>query len=90
MRLQVSWPKTKVQVFGGLLDETVQSVHACGKDIEILENLTYLCSVLHNNGGLSQDDVGRIGLAHSVMDSLNTSIWRCQYLYRRTKIRILK
>ena len=23
---QVSWPKTKVQVFGGLLDETVQSI----------------------------------------------------------------
>ncbi|KAG0726090.1 hypothetical protein GWK47_037303 [Chionoecetes opilio] len=37
--LEVSWLKTKVQVFGGLLDETVQSVHACGKDIEILENL---------------------------------------------------
>ncbi|KAG0721848.1 hypothetical protein GWK47_045601 [Chionoecetes opilio] len=28
------WPKTKIQVFGGLQYETVQSVHACGKDIE--------------------------------------------------------
>ncbi|KAG0730275.1 hypothetical protein GWK47_028563 [Chionoecetes opilio] len=28
--LEVSWFKTKVQVFGGLLDEAVQSVHACG------------------------------------------------------------
>ena len=28
--LQVSWAKTKVQVFGGLLDGTLQSVHACG------------------------------------------------------------
>ncbi|KAG0717266.1 hypothetical protein GWK47_054805 [Chionoecetes opilio] len=36
--LEVSWLKTKVQVFGGLLDETVQSVHACGEDIEILES----------------------------------------------------
>ena len=26
--LQVSWPKIKVQVFGGLLGETVQSIHA--------------------------------------------------------------
>ncbi|KAG0722470.1 Golgi resident protein GCP60 [Chionoecetes opilio] len=34
--LEVSWLKTKVQVFGDLLDKTVQSVHACGKDIEIL------------------------------------------------------
>ncbi|KAG0712322.1 hypothetical protein GWK47_018747 [Chionoecetes opilio] len=35
--LGVSRLKTKVQVFGGLLDETVQSVHACDEDIEILE-----------------------------------------------------
>ncbi|KAG0711984.1 hypothetical protein GWK47_019421 [Chionoecetes opilio] len=27
--LEVFWLKTKVQVFGGLLNETVQSVHAC-------------------------------------------------------------
>ena len=25
----------KVQVFGGLLDETVQPAHACGEDIEM-------------------------------------------------------
>ncbi|KAG0713295.1 Tyrosine-protein kinase Btk29A [Chionoecetes opilio] len=31
--LEVSWLKTKVQVFGDLLDEAVQSVHACGEDI---------------------------------------------------------
>ncbi len=31
--LQVSWGKTKVQVFGGLLDDTVQSVYSCGEDI---------------------------------------------------------
>ncbi|KAG0726185.1 LINE-1 retrotransposable element ORF2 protein [Chionoecetes opilio] len=36
--LEVSWLKTKVQVFGDLLDEAVQSVHACGEDIEILES----------------------------------------------------
>ena len=36
--LKVSWTKTKVQAFGGLLDDTVQSVHACGKDIEVLES----------------------------------------------------
>ena len=40
--LKVSWAKTKAQVFGCLLDETVQSVHVCGKDIEILEKFTYL------------------------------------------------
>ena len=43
--LKVSWAKTKVQVFGGVLDETVQSVHA-GEDIEILKSFTYLGSVV--------------------------------------------
>lgn len=28
---QLSWAKTKAQVFGGLLDGTVQSVHICGE-----------------------------------------------------------
>ena len=90
MGLQVSWTKTKVQVFGGLLDETVQSVHACGEDIEILESFTYLGSVVHNSGGSRHEVLRRIGLAHGVMDSLNMNIWRCRYLCRRTKIRIFK
>ena len=37
--LKVSWAKTRVQVFGGILNETVQSVHGCGEDIEILKKL---------------------------------------------------
>ena len=69
---KVSWAKTKVQVFEGVLDETVQSVYACG--IEILKNFTYLGSVVHKDDGLSQEITRRIGLAHGVMDSLNTSI----------------
>ena len=51
---QVSWAKIKVQVFGGVLDEPVQSVHVCGEDIEILKNFTYLGSVVHNDCGSSQ------------------------------------
>ena len=74
--LKVSWAKTKVQVSGGVLDETVQSVHACGEDVEILKNFTYLDSVEHNDGGSSQEVTRRIGLAHGVMDTVNTSIWR--------------
>ena len=91
MVLKVSWVKTKVQVFGDVLDETVQSVHVCGEDIKILKNFTYLGSVVQNDGGSSQEVTRWIGLAHhGVMDSLNTSIWRCRYLCRRTKIRIFK
>lgn len=51
--LQAFWPKTKVEVFGGLLDETVQSVHTCGEDTRILENLKYLDSVVP--GSRSED-----------------------------------
>ena len=46
--LKVSWPKTNV------LDETIQSVHVFGENIEILKNFTYLGSVLHNDGAPSQ------------------------------------
>ncbi|KAG0724267.1 putative uncharacterized transposon-derived protein F52C9.6 [Chionoecetes opilio] len=88
--LEVSWLKTKVQVFGDLLDEAVQSVHACGEDTEILESFTYLGSAVHNDGGSRQEVSRRIGIANGVMDSLSGSIWRCRYLCRRTKIRIFK
>ena len=74
-------------MFGSLLVETVQAVHVCD---EILENFTYLGSVVHNNGGLREEAMRRIGLAHGVMDSLNTSVLHCRYLCRRTKIRIFK
>ncbi len=53
--LEVSWTKTKVQAFAGLLDDTVQSVHACAEDIEVLESFTYLGSVVHNNGRSDQE-----------------------------------
>ena len=88
LRFKVSWAKTKVQVFGGVLDETVQSVHVCDEDIEILKNFTYLGSVVHNDGGSNQEVTQRIGLAHGVTYLLNTSIWSCRYLCRQTKILI--
>ena len=58
--LKGSWVKTKVQVFGGVLDEPVQSVHAYGEDIEILINPTYLGSVVNNDGGSSQEVTRRL------------------------------
>ena len=42
--------KTNVQEFGGLQDETIQYVHACGEDIEISEKFTYLGRIEHNDG----------------------------------------
>lgn len=49
--LQISWVKTKVQVFRSLLDEAVVSVPASGEGIEILESFTYLGNLVHNSGG---------------------------------------
>lgn len=46
LRLKVFWPKAKVQVSGGLLDGIVQSVHACGNDIRIFENITGLACLV--------------------------------------------
>lgn len=31
--LKDSWAKTKIQLFGGLLDDTLQFVHACDQDV---------------------------------------------------------
>ena len=58
-------------------------------DQRILRNFTYHSSEVHKDGGQSQE-VTRIALAHAVMDSLNTSNFRCRYLCRWTKIRIFK
>ena len=69
------------------MDESVQAVHAYGKDIEVPVNFAYFGV---DNGGLSQEIVWRIGLVHGVMESLNTSIWRSWYLCKRMKIQIFK
>ncbi len=61
---EVSCTKAKVQAFGGLLDDTVQSVHACGEDIEGLESFTYLGSIVHNNGRSDHEVIRQIGLAY--------------------------
>ena len=53
-------------MFGGLLDETVQYIHACGEEIDILENFTYLVSIVHNNDGSCQEIFWQISLAHGV------------------------
>ena len=73
MVLNVFWAKTKIQVFGNILDETIQSVHACSEVIEILKKFTYLGNLVHNDGGSSQEVTWWIGLANSVFGVVNTS-----------------
>lgn len=59
---------------GSLLDGTVESIHACGEDIEILESATYLDSVMYEREIL-QIRFKRIGLAYAVTGSLIMNIW---------------
>lgn len=39
----------------GLLDDTVQSVHACGEDVKVTKSFTHLSRVVHNDGGSYQE-----------------------------------
>ena len=49
-----------------MLEETVQSIHACGEDIDILESFIYLANVINNNGGSRQEVLQHEYLALSV------------------------
>ncbi|XP_069998239.1 uncharacterized protein [Penaeus vannamei] len=71
----LSFFPTKVQDFGDLLGEPVQSVRACGEDIKVTDSFTFLGSVVHNSGLSDQDVSRRIDLAAGVMNSLDKSIW---------------
>lgn len=46
----VSWTKPEVQTFVGLLGDQVESVHAYGEEVEILESFTYLGSLVTLQG----------------------------------------
>ncbi|XP_069970841.1 uncharacterized protein [Penaeus vannamei] len=81
--------KSKIQASGVLLGEPVQSIQACGDDVEVTESFTYLgCTVYFS--WLSDQEVGkRTDLAAGDMNSVNKSILRCQYPCR-TKLRVFK
>ncbi|KAG0725535.1 Alpha-N-acetylglucosaminidase [Chionoecetes opilio] len=57
--LEVSWLQTKVQVFGGLLDETVQSVHAC--DVQVLPEVPEHSKSFLNTLGQPRDSLRNVG-----------------------------
>lgn len=53
--LKVSWTSTKIQSFGDFLDDTVKSIHPCGKYVKVTKSFTYPFGVLHNDGGLPRN-----------------------------------
>lgn len=48
-RLMVFWVRNKVQVFTVLLNEAIQSAHAYGEDIKIMEDFTCFGTIMQNN-----------------------------------------
>ena len=42
--LRVTWVKTNIQAFNGILDAAILSVPDSGEDVEVMERVTYLGS----------------------------------------------
>ena len=49
--LWVSWVKTKIQAFNGILDAAILSVSVCGEDVEVTERFPSLGSDIHVSAG---------------------------------------
>ena len=88
--LRVSWIKTKVQAFGDLMDEAGESVSICGENVEVVDDFTYLGSVVSNSVDCEADVNRRLGLASGAMNSLTKTVWRSRYLSTGTKLRVFR
>lgn len=71
MELQI-WLRTKLKVLGGLVIETVLSVHACREHIENLKKNSHTLLALHTTviGHIKKSCSGLLA-ALAVIDSLN-------------------
>ena len=91
--LKVSWTKTKIQEFVALLDGNIDlppPVTVQGEHVHFVDSFVYLGSAIGSGGRSFLEINRRLGIASSVMNSLNRSVWRCRYLCRRTKIRLFR
>ena len=88
--LWVSWFKTEIQAFNGILDAAILSVPVCGEDVEVVERFTYLGNDIHVSASCESEVNRRLGRAWGVMDSLDHRVWRCRYLCGKTKVRVLR
>ncbi len=88
--LRVSWIKTKIQAFGDMLDDAIDSLPVAGENVEIVDRFTYLGSVIHRSVDCEAEVNRRLGLAYGAMNSLNKTVWRSRYLSRWTKVRVFR
>ena len=61
LELRVSWVKTKIQAFNDILLAALLSVPICGKDVEVTERFTFLCSGIHVSAGYEPEVKKRSG-----------------------------
>ena len=90
MGLRVSRVKTKIQALSDILDAAILSVPVFGEDVEVTERFTYFGSDIHVSAGCEPKVNRRLGRAYGVMDSLDHGVYRCQYLFRRMKVQVLR
>jgi len=83
--LKLSWPKTKLQnVVAG---DPPSTILIDGVPVEGVEEFIYLGSKQSSNGYSRPDVLRRIGLAYSVMNSLQR-VWKCSSLNINTKVHL--
>ena len=83
--LKLSWPKTKLQNVGA--GDPPSKILIDGVPVEGVEEFIYLGSKQSSNGYYRPDVLRRIGLACSVMNSLQR-VWSCSSLSISTKVQL--
>ena len=91
--LNVSCIKNEIQEPFAFFDKKVDlspPVAVLVKHVSFLDSFVYLWSAI-GSVGRSFSEINRgLGNLSSVMNSLNSSVWRCRYLCRKTKIRLFQ
>ena len=84
--LRTSWAKTKIMKFGDV--PSPPSLHICNNDVEFVDKVTYLGSMITNSGDLQPDINRPIGLATGVMRSHRQPLWGHSSISLKTKLRV--
>ena len=83
--MQISWPKTKLMAITPKPTNHLP-LKICNKEVVFVDSLTYLGSLITNDGSSSRDITSRIAKADSAMCRLSNQLFRTQRISIRTKI----
>ena len=88
--LHINWNKTKIMA----IDQSSPAINSpvsldSTTSIEVVNDFTYLGSVISSNGSLLPELQARLSKASSVMGRLNCHLWRKPKISRKTKLRII-